>query len=293
MATKTSNAAGLRKFRHDYAQLKKKGLVPHVDARGVKPTKSRLRTLAKYRSVLQGTSAVAKLPLIKAREYVAANKGATLVSNARGGSRVILPISKGDKISVSHGRVKIRMPLGIERVQLPIKFHNLEQWANGIKKNAAKIDAMKAAGERFAFNFAGHHSLSFFDSIDDLIDTVLEYPTFEDAIDSDDAETQSTVYSMIEIVKFPRGLWPEPSATRKQQTAAYQKERRTRRRKNRPAYKKELENEITAQRMREYRAKMKEKNPSQYNAYKAAARERADESRSQKNIKASKKKGKK
>lgn len=303
MATKKSRAIGaynIRSFRHEISILKKKGLIrKSIDARSVKPSKHFLAKVKEYRPVIEGRMASVKVPAKSAASYIEhVNKSARFVKGPQG-PRLLVPKAPDEKVTATRsGLVRISHPAGMERVQIPVAYHNLEQWLRAAKRKKGAINGMKKRGERFAFNFMGNHSISFFDDIGALLDTLQHYNSVEASIEGDDSEYQESIYQNLEIIKFKKGAWYEPARNKRPYNSDYNSNAYYRRKAklDRNPHAQKVHDSKHAQQMREYRARMKENNPNQYEAYKQAALERANDSKSQKNIKAakkSKKRGKK
>jgi hypothetical protein len=245
--------AFLRDFRSKVARLKELGLVSDVDARSAYPTWKRdgvkLSTLVdRYDDVLSGKVTPVKTSRLKtevAKNYPK-SKGKTLVSH-----------SADEKVRVEAGAVVIESKVkGITRVDIPIPFHNAEQWARDVKKNQTQIDRLKKQNEWFGFRFGDNRSHQIFRDIDLLIEYLTEYEDFQNVSTNprDDAIS-------LEIVKITNGgtggtkRWFSELESRPRGRRVQSKEARRRwykRAKLRPGWKKKRREE-----MRKYRAKKK------------------------------------
>src|ERR1035437_9923980 len=118
----------IRKFRHDIATLKRKGLVTGVDARSIQPTSKLTSLIERFDDVLSGKATPVKLSKSESKNLKAAGydvyKG-----------KVLFPHSAGEKVGVSHGHAKVRQPSGVEHVTIPIEYHNLSDYLKSVKKN--------------------------------------------------------------------------------------------------------------------------------------------------------------
>lgn len=260
MAAKSEN---LRKFRSDIASLKRKGLISGVDARSAVPSRKLNKALDKYDAVLSGKASAVKLSKKGLKEYqdlgrpyeVAAPKGLP--------RRVIIPHEPGERVTVSHGKVRIANPAGVRRTVVPVKFHNLPQYFKGLRKSGMKLQE----GEYFAFRFYGNRSHKIFRSIDALVNSLEHYESIFDSVEENDAEGMSEIYQNLEIIRIDRpDEWKAPRTNRARQT--YRNATRYKKRKQKlergPEWKQEAARKANADRQRDYRKRLKGADKEQY-----------------------------
>lgn len=95
MSSRKLTADQLRKFRHDVARLKAKGLTSkRVDARKQKPTRHMLKKVSSFQDVLSGKAKVVSVPKRAiAKEY--GEKFRTV------GKHVVIPVKEGENVAYS------------------------------------------------------------------------------------------------------------------------------------------------------------------------------------------------
>lgn len=266
----------LKKFRHDLATLKKRGLVAGVDARSATPTKKLRALVNRYDDVLSGKATAVKISNVGLKEYKEMGKPFRVVRP--GGDlppRVVVPHFAGERVVVTHGRAKVINPAGIERTILPVKYHNLEQYLTGVGKQKIKLKP----GERLAFRFFDNQSIKTFKSPSALVDYLQHYESVFDAIEENDAEAMGEIYQNLEIIKIDQPTAGEWGGARKRSISkgsagrgknAYQE--RKRKLKEGPEYKREEYKRQQAERQRDYRKRLR---GADLEAYRAAGRKRA------------------
>lgn len=260
MASKSGN---LRKFRSDIASLKRKGLISGVDARSAVPSPKLNRALDKYDAVLSGKASAVKLSKKGFQEYKDLGKPYETAAPKGLPRRVIIPHEPGERVTVSHGKVRIANPAGVHRTIIPVKFHNLPQYFAGLRKQKPVLKD----GEYFAFRFYGNRSHKVFRSIDALVNSLEHYESIFDAIDENDSEQMAELYQNLEIIKVEdKGAWTAPRTDRAKQTyrgmSRYQK--RKRKLERGPEWKQEQEREANAKRQRDYRKRLKGASKEEY-----------------------------
>lgn len=279
-----SKKTDLRKFRSDWAKLKKAGVVSSVsDARKITPTRANLKTIRKFEDVLAGRAYPVK---ISNKEIRALKEAGHKIREARpkGQPRVAL-VRKDptEKVRVTRtGHVKTILPSGITRVSIPIKYQDLENYLTSIAADSEAIDAMKANNEVFGFQFFGSRSYSTYTHIEDLIEDLLLYESVENSVELGNAKSMKEQYQNLEIFHFPRGTpWRGDTPPRKRSTASRKraKEREREKFSSLPASKQEAQRKAQAARMRKYRAEMKKNNPAKYKATIKRNQKRAKKSR--------------
>lgn len=170
----------LRSFRSGVSLLKKQGLIParldntlKLDARSALPSMKvkgkRLDSIVKkFDAVVSGKATA--LPADK-KDLPKFRKAGFETS----GGRIIVPHAATEKARISKGQVTIRGTRGIERVQIPVPFHNLPQFLRDIKRNHKTINALKGSREYFGIRFMGGQRANFYSDIRDLIDDLNRY----------------------------------------------------------------------------------------------------------------------
>lgn len=284
----------LKNFRSKVAALKRKGLLPSktskgnpLDARSAQPNWKlpngrKLSTVVDHLDpVTSGKATPLQVTPERAKQF---RKAGYEVVNGR----VIIPHSATEKAVKEKGEIVIESASGIKRVQIPIEFHNLNQWFRDVRADAPRINRMKRNNEYFGFRYFGNNSSELFADIDDLIERLAGY---EASIDANTRIKQQQVYKNIEIVKLGRRTeWETPSDRKRERSKQYNRKQAKKFRFNmsrKPMRVRRAYHAALNQRMRDYRARMK-KDKKKLAAYKRAAKKRASKSRA-KNTKAKKK----
>lgn len=268
----------LRKFRHDISTLKKRGLISGVDARSVTPTANLKRLITRYDAVLSGKASAVKLSPKGVKEYKELGKPFEVAKPKGLPQRVIIPHEAGERVTVTHGKVRVANPAGVTRTILPVKFHNLESYLNKLRKQKVKL----APGEQLAFRYFDNRSIRTFRSMQSLIDYLSHYESVFDAIEENDTEAMQEIYQNLEIVKVEQPkTWKEPPVKRgSRKGASKSSAERYREYKQKidegPEYKRQLYLEKQRQRQADYRARLK---GAALAKYKAAGRKRAKKSK--------------
>jgi hypothetical protein len=269
----------LRKFRSDIAALKKKGLIAGIDARSATPNRRLNKLLEKYDPVLSGKASAVKLSKKGIDEYKALGKPYEIAAPKGLPRRVIVPHDPGERVTVSHGKVSIQNPAGVKRTILPVKFENLPQYFNDLRKSKPKLKD----GEYFAFRFFSNRSHKVFRSMDALVNYLEHYETVFDAIEENDAEGMSEIFQNLEIIRIDSpGDWKTRTPPKVTWKSSQHKQRK---KKPTPKWKAEQQRQQNADRQRAFRQRM---NASEKEKYDKAGRKRAK--RSAKKRKAKKKK---
>jgi hypothetical protein len=271
MASKTE----LKKFRHDIATLKRKGLLTGVDARSAVPNRKLKSAIKKFEPVLSGRASAVKLSPSGIREYKAMGKKPFRTVKPGGGlpQRVIIPHEPNERVTVTQGKVRIANPAGVSRTILPVPFQNLEQYLLALQRQKVKL----APGEQLAFRFFDNKSVKTFSSMNALINYLSHYESVFDAIEEDKTESQMEIYQNLEIIKVQQpAVWKERPARYRGFKGESDYAKKRRKLKAGPAYKREEYNAQTAERQRDFRRRM---SASEKELYKAAARKRAKKSK--------------
>jgi hypothetical protein len=150
----------------------------------------------KYRDdILSGKITAVKVPPKTLRQFkklgYESSKGRLLIGHA-----------ENEKAVFSRGEVKILNPHGVERVQVPVAYHNLDQYFKDIKKNAKQINRLKTGKEFFGFRFFGHNSTIYSRDIELLIDELTKYRAVLGA--SGSRKKQLEIFKNLEIVRFTK-----------------------------------------------------------------------------------------
>lgn len=274
--------ANLKDFRHRVSVLKKQGLLPSktqagrpLDARYADPRwkvkgKSLGSLVNKFDDVSSGKATALKVPQKTLRAYKKAGYETS-------SGRVIVPHSATEKATVRQGQIVVKSKSGIERVQIPIPFQNLEQYLTDIQKNQRLIDAMKKRGDYFGFKFFGNNSSEIHSNIDSLIEHLRQYSTVQHA---NTRMKQQEIYRNLEIVRIRKDAnWIFPGDRRRlgSKAARAKRQQKFRKRlKRKPAAIKARYRRAAADRQKAYRDRLKGQAKKDY---KKKAKKRAKRSR--------------
>jgi hypothetical protein len=269
--------AFLKDFRRAVGVLKKQGLIDDVDARSAYPTwkrggKKLSSIVEKFDPIVTGKATAVSVPEKVLRKYRAIDSGKSGREYIPSKGIVIEPhgIDETAYYDPKKEAIVIKHRSGIERIQLPIPFHNLEQWARDVRKNRKQIDALKDRDQAFGFRYFGNNGSEFFSDIGLFIDFISQYSSFADAIEH--SRRGANVYKNIEILRLNRTAmqgWVTPSERHHQQSREYQrkKQRKFRQRlKKKPQWKQQEYVDAATERMRLYRARMTKVERKEYNA---------------------------
>jgi len=256
----------LREFRSQVATLKRKGLLgdSKIDARSAQPNtkagKSTLKSLIKkYDDVLSGKVASVKVSPDRVKQFRKAGYQVIKSSN-----RVLVPHSATETVKIRKGEVVIKPSGGIERIQLPIEYHNLEQYLRDAAKNIKKIDAMKRSNQYWGFRFYGFNSSQLYMTIQHAIEDVSKYQSVMEAIGRSRMKVN------------PSAHWVFPSERKLARSAKYNRAKSKRFReqlKGKGETVQEYYRDANAARQAEYRKRL-QKNARHLAKYKADMRRR-------------------
>jgi hypothetical protein len=261
----------LRIFRSNIATLKRKGLISGVDARSAVPTRKLNQAIAKFEGVLSGKATAVKLDKQGLADYKKLGKAFEVASPKGLPRRVIIPHEAGEKVSVSHGKVKISNKTGIQRTIVPVPYRNLEQYFKQLEKTSPKLKP----GEYYAHRFFGNRSIKVYRSIEALLDDLRHYESIFDAMESGDTDTQYEMYQNLEIIRITAPAeWKK--APRKGEIRKSEAKRK--RLEQLPEFKRQQQREANRQRQQEYRNRLK-KNKTKLKQYNKQGRERAAKSK--------------
>lgn len=280
--------ANIKDLRHAIAVLKKRGLITgttkagfKIDARSVQPgtiiNGKRADVLArKFDDVVSGKVTPVKVPDAKLRIY--RKQG---YETAQG--RVLVPHSAGQTVFVEKGVIGTRDAAGIERLTIPIEFHNISRYLRDLRKNSAEINAMKRRNEWFGIRFFGNHRGNFYRTIEGVLDALSQYDTLGNPPASHSKQVE--IFQNLEILRIsPRSTrqWEETATAKHQrQSKEYNRKRQAayrKRLKKGPRWKKAAYDAASAARSKAYRKRLKKNNPTKYNRTLKANRKRAKKS---------------
>jgi hypothetical protein len=257
--------AELKDFRHAVSVLKKQGLISgrtssgqKIDARSALPNwkikGKKLSTLVKkYDDVVTGKATAVKVPPKTLKQF---RKSGFETAN----KRVLVPHSKSETAQFKGGEMAIKNKSGIERVQIPVEYQNLNQYLRDLKKNSELINRMKKRNEYFGIRFFGGQRAQFYSDIESLIADLSRY---EDIQKVTSRAKQSEIYKNLEILRMNRqgAETVEHQIHERKRTRSKEYNRRAMKRyRNRIKSKPRLlakKREGDARRMREYRKRMK------------------------------------
>lgn len=270
--------AATKAFRHDVAQLKKKGLLDKAyDARSVSPTKYLKSQIKRFGDVLRGEAQPVKISRSKIKEY--ASQGYKTKAG-----RVIVPVAKNEKAYSAGGdfRVKTTTPSGsITRINTGLNRSNLQLWKDEMRKRKIKLKD----NERLSFQLFGNNAYMSFLDFDKMIDYLEYYPSYQEIDESGNPDKQTQYIDNIVIFKFEKGAQlprteeaVEITEARKAKAAARRAESIARLTPERREIYKRNRAEAEAGRREKAKKKM---TPEQIDAQKQKARERARKSYTQ------------
>lgn len=278
-------AENLRDFRRKVSVLKKQGLLPSrsdsgskLDARSVVPSwkvkgKSLSTLVKKYDDVASGKASA--LPVSKSQLGSFRKAG---FETAQG--KVIVPHAATESARIIKGQVSIKNKSGMERVQIPLEYHNVPQYLRDLRKNRKLINQMKRDNEYFGIRFYGGQRANFYSDINSLI---REFSKYDAVRQAHSRFKQAEVYKHLEIIKFTRTgaekLERELTGKRSKMSKAYNRKRKKKfmeKLKGKPAFKRQQYRDMNAEAQANYRRNL---TGSALKKYKAAARKRAKKSR--------------
>lgn len=285
MARKSSQPltpSELKAFRHQVAILKKKGLISKTDARSAQPYwlrggKRLDKTVADYDDVLSGKADAVKVEPKQLRQYRKA--GYETIKD-----RVIIPHSATEKASITpKGVIKIReSKSGIQRVEIPIPYHNLEQFVRDGIAQGESLNSLKGGGKRYwAYKFFGHNSYATYSDLDllfqELADGTASGLNLMDKASESTYKQQNEIYQNLTLFSVPgtgQNSWPRRTDFKPPKASAGARKR----------YRKRIKNTVMgvrsrqrdAQAHKDWRARLKGK---KLNEYKRKAKNRAKKSR--------------
>lgn len=254
----------LRQFRHAVSLLKKQGLLPErassgfpLDARSVTPRwKINGRTLgsivSKYDDIVSGKATALPVPEAKLKQFRKAG-----FETSQG--RVIVSHGATEKARIIAGEVTIENKSGIQRVQIPVEFHNLQQYLRDIRKQSEAINRLKGRNEYFGIRFYGGQRANFYSTIQQLLNDLGKYEAFTTKTAR---PKQLEIYRNLEIVRItPKaalGIEAKVETRKRVMSKEYNRKHAKKYReslKKRPATRKMVQTK-NAERQRKQRAKL-------------------------------------
>jgi hypothetical protein len=193
-------------FRASVRTLQNAGLLsPDLDLRKISPTtkiydgrvaytgsNTLQRVIDRHDNIISGKATALDLSRIADKTYKKLYEKSTV-----GGKQfVIVPHSADETVKLERGKVVIKHPAGIDRVQVPVEYHNLEQYLSDVGKE--KIT--KEGKPFFAFRFYGGSS-NVFRSMDLLLDELRHYESLMGAVKRGDSNLQRDMFRNLEIVR--------------------------------------------------------------------------------------------
>lgn len=274
-------ATKLKDFRRSVSLLKKQGLLgkAKIDARKAKPDQKiagkKLSTLvSKFDDVISGKVTAVKVSPSELKKFRKSG-----FETAQG--RLLVHHSKSETAKVQRGTLAITNKRGIERVQIPVEFHNLKQYLTDIKKNAPLIDKMKKRREYFGIRFRGGQRANFYSNIELLIADLERYESIEQARGK---TKQLEIYQNLEVLRLTQsgaeGVERSIQNRKRTMSKAYNKRhaKKVRARiKGKSTSIQQHYKDKAAERAREYRARLK-RNKAEYDSYLKNSRKRAAKS---------------
>ena len=280
--SKPLSSSELKAFRSKIAQLKKQGLISKTDARSAQPywvrkgptgATKRLDTWVKeWDDVLSKKAAAVKVPDKQLREY---RKSGYETKQGR----VIIPHKATEKVKVTKsGTIKVKESK-ISRTEIPVKFHNLEEWIQNKKLEA--LSQRNKGHEFWAYKFYGHNSYATFDSLDSLFDLLVEGTgsglNISDKFRESTRKQQNELYQNLTLFNIPtRGSWVRRDIGARPKTSAAARKRYRIRIRGTMYEERALARDAEAH--RNWRARMSKAEKKKYNK-KGAARAKKSEKR--------------
>jgi hypothetical protein len=165
-----------------------------TDIRGGKTIRELIK---EFDPVIRGKAVAVPVSAVDDKAYRKTYAKKVLVSGKTGKrtEMMLVPKSVDETVEVKDGKVVITHPAGIERVQLPVEYHNLEQYLRDVKNQK-----VLKQGKQFAFRFYGGSS-DVFSNMELLLDALRHYESISDAIKSNDSKMQREMYRNLEIVR--------------------------------------------------------------------------------------------
>jgi hypothetical protein len=259
----------LRPFRHAIAVLKRKGLLTGVDARSAKPNRRLNRIVSKYDDVVSGKATPVTLPKSEIKKRKALGDQVISPVSGRTGKqrktlpqKVIIPHDATEKITVSHGKVITRRKTvgggSISKKDLPIEYHNLEQYLEDLRNLKSDPNVW------YCMKVYGDYTHCYRD-IDLLLEEFAKYKTVQSAMHGRPKD-QIDFYRHLQIVTVENPAQGETlrndamSKRRHKTSKQYSKskyERRMAALRNGPAWRLDDYKGKQAARQRAYRARQK------------------------------------
>ncbi len=189
----------LKQFRRDVSQLKKKGLLDKkYDARSVNPSKYLKSVIKQFQNVLSGEAQTVKIKSKEKQKYYK-EKGYGLKGN-----RVIVPTLKNEKAYVRNNKIIVKTQGtngSIVATPLELDRHKINEWPDLLRKKYGKLKP----DEQLSFTLFGNPSLSTgFQNVEQMIEYLMEYPTYEKAKESNNYEGLADFVENVVVYKIVR-----------------------------------------------------------------------------------------
>lgn len=158
----------------------------------------------KYQSLISGRAVA--VPISKlSDEDLKDNK--RLYDKAGGGKFIIVDHGPDETVKVVKGKVVLTHPAGIERIQVPIKFQNLEQWLLDFQKEIPRLEKERHGHAMFAFRFYGGSSQPY-NTLSAMFQDLIGYKTLQESITRGDTKLQREIFRNLEIIIVQNsGTW--------------------------------------------------------------------------------------
>lgn len=276
---KALSPSELKDFRHKVGLAKKKGLISKIDARSARPEMMRQgnrldKLVAKFDDVISGKAGAVEVSDKQLRQY--RKSGYETI-----GKRVIIPHSATEKASITRkGYIQVKeSKSGIKRVELPIPFHNLEQFVRDGEAQGRVLDNLKGGRKYWAYKFNGFNSYSTYERLDLLFSELSEGTAsglnlMEIAHEATPRQ-QKEVYQNLTFFAIPDySSWPTRNIGKQSRPSAQARKRYRRRIKNTLAGERQRVQDAAAH--KQWRSKL---SGAELEKYKRKARKRAKKAR--------------
>lgn len=169
-ATKAGRAA-FAKYQKALSALKRAGILPSsFDVRKAKPSAALTRKIRKYDPGSRGAHG-GSLKLVKVDKETLANAKDAGMRTYKG--KVIVPRSKGERVTVKNGAIITTKKIGSRKVRTERTLKSAKTLKEYINKNEKALNAKK--GSRYGFRIFGNQSYQSFASLDDLREFMTRY----------------------------------------------------------------------------------------------------------------------
>jgi len=179
MASRSGADPGIKKFRHDVAILKRKGLISKsYDARSVNPTKYLKSQIKQWSEVIEGRATTVKVSKDNEKFYRQNGFDTKM-------GRVVVPIQPNQKVTATRGNFRLTTvgkSGSISSRNLTIEATSIPEWLEKLRANKVQF----ADDEVLAFQYFGNSSRQFFSGNgktrqQQLADFIERYPSMIEA----------------------------------------------------------------------------------------------------------------